>query len=133
MIYHNIISILWNYISGIGTTCKHGDFYTCPDRFSPGELKLTQLFNKTCHLNFENSFEYDYTGKLQPHKFENAMTLDKQSWGHREDAKLEDFLTSEELIRGKLTNSKFLNENERQILILMQSSWVVRLRDMESR
>jgi alpha-L-fucosidase len=31
------------------------------------------------------------------------MTIDKNSWGHRSDAKLEDFLTSEELIRELVT------------------------------
>lgn len=58
---------------GIGTTCKHGDFYTCSDRFNPGVL--------------------------QKHKFENAMTIDKLSWGHRGEAKLKDFMTSVELVR----------------------------------
>jgi alpha-L-fucosidase len=42
---------------GLATLCKHGDFYTCTDRFNPGTL--------------------------QEHKFENAMTIDKKSWGHR--------------------------------------------------
>lgn len=62
---------------GLGTNCKHGDFYTCSDRFNPGTL--------------------------QKHKFENAMTIDKESWGHRNNAKLEDFLTSAELIRELVT------------------------------
>lgn len=30
------------------------------------------------------------------------MTIDRQSWGHRANAKLEDFLTSKDLIDGKL-------------------------------
>lgn len=29
------------------------------------------------------------------------MTVDKLSWGHRNNAKLEDYLTSSELIKGK--------------------------------
>ncbi|KAG4065024.1 hypothetical protein HA402_004147 [Bradysia odoriphaga] len=57
---------------GHETLCNHGGFFTCQDRFNPGVL--------------------------QRHKWENAMTLDKRSWGHRNNAKLEDFLTSEELI-----------------------------------
>ncbi|XP_055609386.1 putative alpha-L-fucosidase [Uranotaenia lowii] len=57
---------------GIGTLCLHGDIYTCSDRYNPGVL--------------------------QKHKWENAMTIDKQSWGHRQNAKLEDFLSSDELI-----------------------------------
>lgn len=55
------------------TLCKHGDFYTCSDRYNPGVL--------------------------QNHKWENAMTIDRYSWGHRANAKLEDFLTSKELIK----------------------------------
>ena len=39
-------------------------------------------------------------GVLQKHKWENAMTLDRKSWGHRANAKLEDYLSSEELIKG---------------------------------
>lgn len=69
---------------GIGTSCKHGDFYTCQDRFNPG--------------------------KLQTHKFENAMTIDKQSWGHRNEAKLDDFLTSAELVR-ELVSTVAINGN----------------------
>ncbi|KAG5668370.1 hypothetical protein PVAND_016311 [Polypedilum vanderplanki] len=62
---------------GMGILCKHGDFYTCTDRYNPGVL--------------------------QEHKFENAMTIDKKSWGHRSDAKIEDFYTSEELIKEIIT------------------------------
>lgn len=42
-----------------------------------------------------------HIGTLQPHKWENAMTIDKLSWGHRGNAQLKDFLTSKELIDGK--------------------------------
>lgn len=58
---------------GMETLCKHGDFYTCADRYNPGVL--------------------------QDHKWENAMTIDRFSWGHRANAKLEDFLTSKDLIK----------------------------------
>lgn len=58
---------------GIGVLCEHGDFYTCSDRYNPGVL--------------------------QKHKWENAMTIDKTSWGHRSDTKLKDFITSKELIK----------------------------------
>ncbi|XP_054707938.1 alpha-L-fucosidase-like isoform X2 [Uloborus diversus] len=57
---------------GSGIPCKHGGYYTCTDRFNP----------KT----------------LQAHKWENAMTLDKQSWGFRRNADLSSILTIEELI-----------------------------------
>ena len=44
-------SVVTNDRWGRGTQCKHGDFFTCADRYNPGVL--------------------------QPHKWENAMTLDR--------------------------------------------------------
>ena len=42
----------------------------------------------------------DYlTGVLQKHKWENAMTIDRQSWGYRREAVLEDYLSIEELLQ----------------------------------
>lgn len=42
----------------------------------------------------------DYViGVLQPHKWENAMTIDKKSWGYRRNAPLSDYLTTFELIK----------------------------------
>ncbi|KAK9720239.1 Alpha-L-fucosidase C-terminal domain [Popillia japonica] len=58
---------------GLGTHCKHGGYYTCNDRYNPGVL--------------------------QPHKWENAMTIDKYSWGHRRYINYKDVLTSFELIK----------------------------------
>jgi hypothetical protein len=40
----------------------------------------------------------NFIGVLQKHKWENAMTIDKHSWGFRREAKLADILTYEELI-----------------------------------
>lgn len=57
---------------GSGIMCNHGDFYTCADRFSPGVL--------------------------QPHKWENCLTIDKISWGFRRNAVLSEFMTPEELL-----------------------------------
>lgn len=37
-------------------------------------------------------------GKLQAHKWENAMTVDKSSWGYRPEASLEDYRSTQELI-----------------------------------
>lgn len=62
---------------GIETVCKHGGFHTCSDRFNPGVL--------------------------QEHKWENAMTIDKGSWGHRTNARIEDYMTSQELITELVT------------------------------
>lgn len=67
-------SVVTNDRWGNDTMCLHGGFFTCHDRYNPGVL--------------------------QPYKWENAMTIDKLTWGHRNNAKLQDFLTSEELIKG---------------------------------
>ncbi|KAK4008274.1 hypothetical protein OUZ56_013419 [Daphnia magna] len=58
---------------GSGIACHHGGFYTCDDRFNPG--------------------------KLLPHKWENCLTIDKNSWGYRRNARLSDFLSTHELIK----------------------------------
>lgn len=57
---------------GKGTSCKHGGYYSCQDRYNPGTLQL--------------------------HKWENAMTLDKDSWGFRRTASLKDYITIESLL-----------------------------------
>nr|CAB3247395.1 alpha-L-fucosidase-like [Phallusia mammillata] len=57
---------------GNGCACHHGGYYTCQDRYNPG--------------------------KVQNHKWENCMTIDRKSWGYRRDAKLEDFLTIEDIL-----------------------------------
>ncbi|XP_014230544.1 alpha-L-fucosidase [Trichogramma pretiosum] len=66
-------TIVTNDRWGVNTSCRHGDFYNCQDRFSPGTL--------------------------QKHKWENAMTIDKQSWGFRRNAKLEDYFTLKDLVK----------------------------------
>uniref|UniRef100_A0A1A9ZKH0 Putative alpha-L-fucosidase n=1 Tax=Glossina pallidipes TaxID=7398 RepID=A0A1A9ZKH0_GLOPL len=57
---------------GIGTSCHHGGFHNCADRYNPQTLLK--------------------------HKWENCFTFDKTSWGQRFDIKLSDFLTMEEII-----------------------------------
>ncbi|KAJ8950182.1 hypothetical protein NQ314_008035 [Rhamnusium bicolor] len=57
---------------GRDTLCRHGDFFTCNDRYNPGIL--------------------------QSHKWENAMTIDIASWGFRREAKLADYYTPLDLI-----------------------------------
>ncbi|KAK8389375.1 hypothetical protein O3P69_008844 [Scylla paramamosain] len=57
---------------GKGIPCHHGSYYTCADRYNPGIL--------------------------QNHKWENAMTIDKSSWGYRREAKVSDYLTIHELL-----------------------------------
>lgn len=93
---------------GMATLCKHGDIYTCTDRFNPGVL--------------------------QKHKFENAMTIDKSSWGHRVNTKISDYYTSSELIK-EIVSTIAINGN---ILInvgptkygTIEAIFADRLRDM---
>ena len=40
-----------------------------------------------------------FAGVLQKHKWENALTLDSQSWGYRREAVLADYLSMEEIIQ----------------------------------
>lgn len=65
-------SVVTNDRWGTGCACHHGGYYTCHDRYNPG--------------------------KLQNHKWENAMTVDKTSWGFRRNADIYDYLTIEELL-----------------------------------
>ncbi|CAH2074314.1 unnamed protein product, partial [Iphiclides podalirius] len=57
---------------GIGIPCHHGDFYNCADRYNPGAL--------------------------QNHKWENAFTIDRKSWGFRKTMNLNDTLTTNEIL-----------------------------------
>ncbi|KAK6176155.1 hypothetical protein SNE40_014491 [Patella caerulea] len=57
---------------GTDCKCKNGGVWTCGDRYQPG--------------------------KLQPHKWVNAMTIDRQSWGYRRNADSSQYLSIEELL-----------------------------------
>ncbi|XP_050411916.2 alpha-L-fucosidase [Patella vulgata] len=52
--------------------CQHGGYLTCHDRYNPGTL--------------------------QKRKWENAMTIDRRSWGFRRNAQLSDYLSTEQLL-----------------------------------
>lgn len=58
---------------GSDTTCKHGGYLTCEDRFNPG--------------------------KKQERKWENCMTVDRESWGYRRNAVLKDYYSMENLVK----------------------------------
>jgi len=63
---------VWNDRWGSGDLCAHGSFFTCADRYLPSQI--------------------------QPRKFENAFTLDTQSWGYRRNAVLGDYMTAAQLV-----------------------------------
>ncbi|CAG2163793.1 unnamed protein product [Oppiella nova] len=58
---------------GSGTGGKHGDFFNYQDKYNPGVL--------------------------QKHKWENAMTIDKHSWGYRRNANSTDYLSTHDLLQ----------------------------------
>ncbi|KAL9983927.1 hypothetical protein ACROYT_G006173 [Oculina patagonica] len=55
-----------------GCLCHHGGVYTCHDRYNPG--------------------------KLQNHKWENALTVDKGSWGYRRNVDIDSYLDINQLL-----------------------------------
>ena len=68
-------TVVWNdrWAAGADNTlCHHGSFYTCADRFLPNSLV--------------------------GHPWENAFTLDTQSWGYRRNALLSDYMTTSQVI-----------------------------------
>uniref|UniRef100_H2YWK7 alpha-L-fucosidase n=1 Tax=Ciona savignyi TaxID=51511 RepID=H2YWK7_CIOSA len=57
---------------GSHTLCKHGGFLTCHDHFNPGTL--------------------------QTRKWENALTMDRGSWGYRRNVGVGDYISIEDLL-----------------------------------
>lgn len=62
---------------GRGIMCKHGGALTCRDRYNPGII--------------------------QKRKFENVLSLDRNSWGNSPMSPLENILTAKEVIRELVT------------------------------
>ncbi len=68
-------TVVWNDRWGGGPDsclCHHGAYYTCADRFLPSSLV--------------------------GHAWENAFTLDTQSWGYRRNAVLSDYMTAAQVV-----------------------------------
>lgn len=62
---------------GRGIMCKHGSYVTCKDRYNPGVIKIK--------------------------KFENVLSMDRNSWGNSPMSPLENILTTKEVIRELVT------------------------------
>ncbi|KAJ6655628.1 hypothetical protein lerEdw1_004980 [Lerista edwardsae] len=57
---------------GFNTSCHHGGFYNCQDKFAPG--------------------------KLPDHKWEMCTSIDKMSWGYRSGMRIGEIMTEAEII-----------------------------------
>jgi alpha-L-fucosidase len=64
---------VWNDRWGSDTLCKHGGFLTCLDRYLPDSLVAK--------------------------KWEDCLTVDRQSWGYNRRSQIEDYMTVPDLIR----------------------------------
>ena len=65
-------TIVTNDRWGTGTACRHGGYWNCRDKYNPTSRPA--------------------------HKWENALTIDKRSWGNRRNANIQDFMTIKEII-----------------------------------
>ncbi len=63
---------VWNDRWGQDSTCQHGSYLTCSDRYTPG--------------------------KLQKRKWENALTIDSKSWGWNRNSSYTDYYSTEYFI-----------------------------------
>ncbi len=58
---------------GLGCYCKHGGYYNCADKFTPGQLPN--------------------------HKWEKCQSVDKISWGYRQNMKLSELMDLPSIIK----------------------------------
>lgn len=66
-------TVVYNDRWGTNDTCKHGSYFTCADRYLPSSK--------------------------QAHKWENAFTLDMDSWGFRRNADIGRYLSLEAVVQ----------------------------------
>ena len=70
---------------GHGDLCVNGGYYICHDHYNPGVLPHQETFI-VC------------IGVLQKHKWEDADTIDKSSWGYQRDISIQGYHTTEDLV-----------------------------------
>jgi alpha-L-fucosidase len=63
---------IWNVRWGADTLCRHGAFLTCADRFNPDSIRSR--------------------------KFEDALTIDRTSWGLNRNSTIDKYMTVKELV-----------------------------------
>lgn len=67
---------------GKGCYCKHGGYYNCADRYTPG--------------------------KLPNHKWEKCQSIDTRSWGYRRNMKLSEIMDLPSIIKVKGHNISYM-------------------------
>ena len=72
-------------------------FTKCKLDIKGKSLEIRSIFSCD-HVKGYETISLSSPGVKQNRKFENAMTIDKYSWGFRRNARLEDYLTMDELI-----------------------------------
>ena len=60
------------------------------------EIELNSRRNNSSYFS---KIPIIFLGKLQAHKWENAMSIDKVSWGFRRNADLNDYFSLKDLIK----------------------------------
>lgn len=70
---------------GQGTACKHGGFYNCQDKYTPGQLPK--------------------------HKWEKCTSVDTLSWGYRRNMKLKELMDLPSIIDVKIQDDVQIAED----------------------
>lgn len=72
-------TIVTNDRWGAGCACKHGGYYNCEDKYTPGQLPQ--------------------------HKWEKCTSVDTHSWGYRRNMKMSELMDLPTIIQVSVTDS----------------------------
>ena len=81
---------------GTHDQCKNGGYFTCHDRYHPG--KHVRRFVHTCKVTHYYIHLHVSVGTLQKFKWEDALTVQKDSWGYERNTDLSGYHTTNELV-----------------------------------